>query len=103
MVIPCVGIWIPDMSGIQMVEKRLFWKWSELWIGSEIWKSDHVKTDQDGIHILFTIWYLDFLVQILNGPGFLMVGILAIAKEWPFENQTFCNLPLKSLDFRSSL
>ena len=65
-----VGIWNPTLSGFWMVQKRLACKWSGFRIGSEIRKPNHLKTDQNGRHLVFTIWHTDFLVRILNGPVF---------------------------------
>ena len=51
-----VGIWNRTLSGF--------------WMGSEIWKPNHLKTNQNGRHLVFTIWNPDFLVWISNGPVF---------------------------------
>ena len=65
-----VGIWNPTLSGFWMVKKRLVCKWSGFWMGSEIRKPNHLKTDQNGHHLLFTICNPNFLVRISNGPVF---------------------------------
>ena len=83
-----------------MVQKRLGWKWSGFWMGSEIWKPNHLKS---GHKCLVFKW-----------SSFQMVGTIAIAKAQPFENRTIWNLTfkkswfqmfpdLKWLDFRSPL
>ena len=47
-----VGIWNPTLPGLWMVKKRLVCKWSGFWMGSEIRKPNHLKTDQNGRHLL---------------------------------------------------
>ena len=91
-----VGIWNLSKSGFCMVKKRLGCKWSGLWIGSEIWNSNHLKSGK---------WrpfcQKPFEIQTLTDfkwSGFQMVG--AIGKAWPFENCTIWNQTFKKSGFQ---
>ena len=47
---------------ISKVEKRLGYKWSRFWMGSEIWKPNHLKSKQMTAIMSKTIWNLDKIV-----------------------------------------
>ena len=77
-----VGIWNP-------VIKKLGFKWSGFWLGSEIRKPSHLNLDKFP-QFSKTIWNPDKNIWSLNGLvfewfGFLMVGNIAIAKAGPFD------------------
>ena len=56
-----VGIWNLDLPGFQMVEKRLVHKWTRFEMGSEIWKPNHVKTDQNYCHLVEWLVFKPYL------------------------------------------
>ena len=69
-----------------MVKKRLGFKWSGFWMGSEIQKPNHLKSTNGG-HFFKN--YLNFGQKCLDfvRSGFQMVGAMAVAVTiaWPFE------------------
>ena len=78
-------------------QKEVAFNWSRFWMGSEIHNPNHLKTDKNGHHLVFTIWNLDNLVRILYESDFQIIETKAIAidKAQPFEIQ-----PSKSPDFK---
>ena len=81
-----------------MVEKRLGWKWSEFWMGSEIQKPNHLISWQMAAILSKTIWNLDKKCPDFEWSVFQMVGTTSIAQ--PFENRTIWNPTFKSPDFK---
>ena len=65
-----MGIWNLTYFGLWMVQKRLGCKWSGFWMGSEIWKPNHLKSRQMAAILSKTIWNLDKNIRIWNGPDF---------------------------------
>ena len=51
---------------ISKAKKRSVCKWSGFQVGSEIQKPNHLKTNHKGWHLVFAIWNLHYLLQILN-------------------------------------
>ena len=70
-------------SWFQITKKRLVWKWSEFWMESGIGKPKHLKTDQNGCHLVCITWNLDILSQDFERFSFQLVGTKTM-----FENQT---------------
>ena len=85
-----VGIWIPDVSGFQMAKSRLVAEWSKIWMGSENWKPNHLKSIQ------MAFCQIPFEIQT-NNCGFRLVRTITLAQ--PSKTRPFKTGSLKSLDF----
>ena len=55
---------------ISNIEKRLCCKWSKFWMGSAIWKPNHLKSGQMAFVFSKTIWNLDKNVRFSNGRDY---------------------------------
>ena len=96
----CIGIHNDAAHRIWNGQKMVGFNWSRFRIGSEIRNPNHLKTNKNGHHLVFTIWNLDNLVRIFHESNFQIIETKAIAidKAQPFEIQ-----PSKSPDFKCFL
>ena len=93
----CIGIHNDVAHRIWNGQKMVGFNWSRFRMGSEIRNSNHLKTDKNSHHLVFTIWNLDYLVRILHESNFQIIETKTIAID---KAQTFEIRPSKSPDFK---
>ena len=89
-----------DLVWILNGQNSLGCKWSGFRMGSEIQKPNHLKSGQMAAILLKIIWNADKKHQDFEWYCFWMVGTIAIAKAWSFENRYIWNPTFKKSGFQ---